>query len=107
MSAYTTRTISRSTALERVKKISGYAVDRDWRALEQAGSEHGDSIEPHELLAYLQSFSFWRDQSDPEKYSNGQLETFMDLPYFRFYSLENYNVCEDDVAKERQKEECW
>ena len=89
MSAKSTVTISRNTALGRIVHINNLAVNEDYREIEKVTAE-GMSIS-----RFVDSYVSHK-MGSLQRWTNSMLADKMDEPFFRFSVYENYTVVDEE-----------
>ena len=98
MSIKSTTTITRQTAVNRIKKIIALIRARDYKAIDNATSELDrdecdlvDFVEQENDVLFCKPHQYKRIQN----WSDGMLEYQMDKPYYRLSIFSNYIIGDD------------
>lgn len=86
MSIKSTQDISRETAIERITKIYGYVLAKDYKKIEDLSFESYCSVE--KFVDYNEDI----DITSIQKFTDTMLEDIMGQPFYRFSMFDNYLV---------------
>jgi hypothetical protein len=88
MGAQLTSTWPRQWAIDRIREIGNYVLEKNYRAIEQNSFDWGCGSN----LRYFVDEGLDFDLDNLDKWSNSMLEEVMDRPFFRKSSLDNYCI---------------
>jgi hypothetical protein len=94
MSIKSTQTISRETAIARIKEIHALAVEGYYLLLEEKTFENEHNVEDfvHSFLDDGAECPQIIDIENLHKWTNSMLEDQMDEPFYRFSMFDNYTI---------------
>jgi hypothetical protein len=98
MGIQSTVNISRESAIERILKIQGLILDKDYLGLQSNSFETEFSI-PSFIDNYPPVYINLVGKIDKEslqKWTDKMLEGVMDLPFYRLSMFDNYRISEDE-----------
>lgn len=81
--------ITRQQAIDRIREIGRFVIDKDYQAVDK------ETFEPDHCVSTFVDTNSGLDLTGIEKWSDKMLEDRMDQPFFRYSMFDNYLIREE------------